>query len=221
MSLLPLPSWSKEQTWATFETGFFHGFVGEVELQKCAEDLDRYDELIQISQPDLIIETGTRAGGSALWFESRGLQVITIDINPEAGAQARKQKPQANIHYVIGSSINIGRWPDFESMVKGKRVMVSLDSDHLSPHVQAEIGMLAQFVTPGCYLVVEDACFDMFEPEKARKGGWGIPQYGGPLDAVNKSELVWSRASGFWRDEALEGMYPVSHSPCGWWRRND
>lgn len=223
--LQPLPSWSSDLTWATFPQGKYHVFVHGVELQKSAEDLERYRELIEISQPDLVIETGTRRGGSALWFADHGLQVITLDLDPSSGQEAREatHPHDPNIHYFGGySSIDIPAWgmESIQAICKGKRVMVSLDSDHHAPHVVDEIRMWLQFVTPGCYLVVEDACFDMWDADRARVGGHRIPEMGGPLPAINECvPLLLER--GFWRDESLEGRFPVSHSPVGWWRRND
>lgn len=221
--LTPLPSWDSERTWATFTEGTFHQEVYGVECQKSADDLLRYEDLIEVSQPDIVIETGTRNGGSALWFADHGLQVITIDLIGGAGQDARRAKPDAEIWYYGGNSST--QQPrevldDIFARLKDKRVMVSLDSDHHTPHVIDEIFLWSRFVTPGGYLVVEDACFDMWEADRGRVGGARIPELGGPLPAINECQAHLLNR-GFWRDEALEGLTAVSHSPVGWWRRND
>lgn len=222
MTLLsPLPSWDMLQTHDTFVTGTFHGVVGGVEIQKSDDDLLRYTELVDISQPDIVIETGTRAGGSALWFQrALGLQVISIDIAPQF---TRGEPSGPGISFMRGSSIDPAIVNNVLPLIQGKRVMVSLDSDHHSPHVQAEMATWGPLVSPGCYMVVEDACFDAFAREGfaswARIGGSRIPEYGGPLDAIEKSLIHFGEM--WWRDESLEGRTPISHSPVGWWRKHE
>lgn len=221
--LVPLPSWSSDLTWATFPQGTFHQDVLGVECQKSADDLERYRTLIEESQPDIVIETGTRNGGSALWFLEQGLDVITIDLMGGAGQAARDTPRGHEIWFYTGHSsaeLPFEILCDIFDHLRGKRVMVSLDSDHHTPHVGAEIAVWAPMVSPGCYLVIEDACFDMWDADRARVGGARIPELGGPLPAIQEraDDLeTW----GFWRDENLEGLTPVSHSPVGWWRRRD
>lgn len=222
--LEPLPSWDLGKTWQTFPSGLFHGEIGGVEIQKSDDDLERYRELVEISQPDIVIETGTRAGGSALWFRQvLDLQVVTIDLAPQ---YAEKGPPYRGpgIEWISGhSSIRDVVVNRVLPLIEGKRVMVSLDSDHHSSHVQAEMAVWGPLVSPGCYLVVEDACFDAFnefgQPDWARVGGHKIPEIGGPLDALRKSGIEHSTV--FWRDEALESLTDISHSPCGWWRKHE
>lgn len=223
LNLQPLPSWDSARTWDTFPSEAYRTYINGVQLQKSEDDLDRYKELIEISQPDLVIETGTRDGGSALWFREQDLEVVTIDLIGGAGQAAMAAPRGWEINYISGySSTNLPQdaLASIHRLADKKRVMVSLDSDHHTPHVVDEIHHWARWVTPGCYLVVEDACFDMWEPDKARVGGARIPEMGGPLVAIQETaEHLMSL--GFWRDEALEGLTPISHSPVGWWRRND
>lgn len=223
--LVPLPSWDSDGTWRTFENHAYHAYIGNVELQKSAYDLDRYSDLIEISQPDLVIETGTRQGGSALWFEEQGLKVLTIDIDRDAGTQARRQSNTDRIEWLVGwSSVDTRlAFEVGERIQSGQRVMVSLDSDHHYQHVADEIRIWSSFVTPGCYLVIEDACFDMWVakyPERARHGGHRIPELGGALPAIQDTFPLLS-AKGFWRDTSVEGLHGISHSPVGWWRKDD
>lgn len=218
----PTEYWSMQETRDTFNNGTFHGVIAGIEIQKSADDLERYRELVEISQPDIVVETGTRAGGSALWFNRElDLQVVTIDLAPQWLARGAPYRGPG-IEWMVGSSISDQTVNAVLPFLEGKRVMVSLDSDHHSAHVQAEMAIWGRIVSPGCYMVVEDACFDLFhragDTEGARIGGARIPEYGGPLDAIEKSNI--DRHPAWWRDEMLEDRTPISHSPVGWWRKH-
>lgn len=224
----PLDTWDLERTWDTFAGGTFHSKINGIELQKCDEDLARYRRIIEDSRPDILIETGTRAGGSAMWFHSlMGLQVITIDIGAQFVRHGGPPYRGSGIEWIRGSSISEKVMRQVLPLIEGKRVMVSLDADHHSAHVQAEIAIWGPMVSPGCYLVVEDACFDMFhrvgQSDWARVGGSRIPEFGGPLDAIERQlEHPLGQAHFFFdRDTEVEALYPISHSPCGYWRRHD
>jgi len=190
-----------------------HGFAA----QKTRDDLRRYEAVITACSPEVIVETGTRYGGSALWFASHGVDVITVDIDLSTSASNRSGPQDAlreRITWLAGDSVAmVGR---VSELVAGRRCVVSLDSDHHAAHVAAEIRAYGPLVTPGCYLVVEDGIADLVSPERAIRMGRRIPDEGGPLVAV-EAELAcdprWTR------DMAIEGMTPVSHHPAGWWRR--
>lgn len=214
--LEPLASWDAEATWELFDAGTFHVEHAGVELQKSEHDLLRYRELIETSQPDIVVETGTRAGGSALWFRDQGLQVVTIDRQPQFD---HPPYVGPGVEWVTGNSLASSVINRVAPLLRGKRVMVSLDSDHHRGHVLNEMMIWGQFVSPGCYIVIEDGCFDLWEPERARRGGRRIPEEGGALAAMRESDIEYSR--GFWRDASLEGRSSISHSPCGWWRAHE
>lgn len=121
---------------------------------KCPLDLWIYQELLWELKPDVVIETGTHLGGSALFMATvldaigHGI-VITIDIV----AASRPGHPR--IRYVQGSSADAAlvdavrdRWP-------GRRLVV-LDSDHAAAHVARELALFAPLVDVGSYLIVED-----------------------------------------------------------------
>lgn len=141
----------QSRTWADTR------FLG-VPVFKCPLDLWVYQEIVFETRPDVIVETGTDRGGSALFFASLfdllggGGRVITIDV---------ERKPPLPEHpritYLSGSSVD----PEVVARVRslaggGGRVMVVLDSDHTAPHVREELGIYGELVTPGCYMVVED-----------------------------------------------------------------
>ena len=212
----PLPEWSSLETLATFyRSGFERLYYGR-KMQKCVQDLERYAEVINDTQPEVVVETGTRWGGSALWFSRNfDLDVITVDIDPQMTSNGMQLYPR--VQHMVGSSTDPTLFDILREKVAGRRVMVSLDSDHHAPHVWGEIQMYGQLVSRGCFMVVEDACFDMWEGDDSRRGGKRIPEVGGPLKAINLAAL--DRDPRWRRDTAIEDMHPVSHSPCGWWER--
>ena len=126
-----------------------------VRVVKYPTDLLLYSEVIFANKPDFIIETGTRFGGSALFFadmldiNGKG-RVISIDIDPIE----RLSHPR--ITYLLGPSTDVGILNTVQKMVKGSTVMVVLDSDHSRRHVKRELSHYGKIVTKGQYMVAED-----------------------------------------------------------------
>ncbi len=214
----PHPRWDRAASHATFLDGSYCQSYQCIELQKHAADLERYRLAVAMSGAQVIVETGTRTGGSALWFHYElGLEVISIDVAPQFVAAIGPPHRGAGITFLIGSSTSPDAVQETWDRIGDRRVMVSLDSDHHAPHVLAEIGYYAEMVTPGCHLVVEDGCFDLFGDPDGRRGGTQIPEVGGPLRAIDQAGL---ECSATWqRDLGIEGTDPISHSPGGWWRK--
>lgn len=152
-----------------------------VELLKYPTDLIVYQEIIHEIRPDLIVETGTHHGGSALFFASildligQG-KVISIDVT------RRNNLPHhPRITYLVGSSTAEDVVAEVASRVAGSQtVLVTLDSGHTKQHVAQEIDIYRRFVTKGSYLIVEDTklnghpVFTQYEPDLGE----------GPMEAV-------------------------------------
>lgn len=121
---------------------------------KCPLDLWIYQELLWELKPDVVIETGTHLGGSALFLATvldaigHGV-VITIDIV----AASRPDHPR--IRYVQGSSADAALVDAVRDAWPGRRLVV-LDSDHTAAHVTRELALFAPLVDVGSYLIVED-----------------------------------------------------------------
>jgi cephalosporin hydroxylase len=149
-----------------------------VPIQKSPLDCWVYQELIHELRPDLIVETGTDLGGSALFLASicdavgHG-RVITIDIR----AAARVTHPR--ITFLVGDSTSAEILGQVRrAAADAGRVLVILDSDHHAPHVARELRAYREFVTPGSYLVVEDTNVN---------GHPVMPEHGpGPYEAVQE-----------------------------------
>ena len=172
-------------------------------VTKLPNDLFIYQELIHAVKPDYIVETGTAHGGSAVFFadmlelEGHG-EVITIDIN------FRPNRPDhRRIKYINADSISA--FSGVERIVHGKRVIVTLDSDHQKAHVLQEMELYAPIATE--YLVVEDT--NVNHPVVVG----GIDE--GPMEAV--VEFLKTHKE-FEIDHAAH-KFLITFNPNGWLRR--
>jgi cephalosporin hydroxylase len=177
-------------------------------LLKCPLDLWVYQEILCEVRPDVIVESGTYRGGSALFLASvcdllgHG-RVVTIDPH-EYGE--RPQHPR--ITYVRGSSTAPDTLTQVRARVTGdERGLVVLDSDHAAAHVLEELRMYGPLVAVGSYLIVEDTNVN---------GHPVVPEHGpGPMEAV---EQFLGENPAFTSDRSREKFYLTSN-PAGYLRR--
>jgi len=127
-----------------------------VPIQKCPLDCWIYQELLFEIKPDIIIETGTKVGGSALFFANicdmigHG-EIITIDIDGKGKLPEHKR-----ITYLCANSVDEAVVNFIQPRIKDKKIMVILDSDHSKEHVLKELEIYSKMVSIESYLVVED-----------------------------------------------------------------
>jgi cephalosporin hydroxylase len=160
---------------STWRTTYWLG----VQTAKCPLDLWIYQEILMETKPDLIIETGTHMGGSALYLASMcdllsNGEIVTIDIS-----ELPNRPVHPRITYVLGSSTDADVVAELTPKVAAaERVMVILDSDHSESHVFNELVQWGPTVTPGCYLIVEDTIVN---------GNPVLPDFGpGPGEAAQR-----------------------------------
>lgn len=179
-----------------------------VRTQKCPLDLWVYQEILHETRPDLILETGTAHGGSALYLASvcdllgRG-EVVTVDISPVEG------RPQHDrITYLTGSSTADEVVGEAERLATDhERVLVILDSDHSRDHVLDELRIYSRLVSPGSYLVVEDSNVN---------GHPVLVEHGpGPMEAL---EEFLAESDEFEVDAAREKFF-LTFNPRGYLRK--
>lgn len=180
-----------------------------VRTQKCPLDLWVYQEILHETRPDLVIETGTAHGGSALYLASvcdllgRG-EVVTVDIHPVDGRPEHDR-----VTYLTGSSTADEVVGEIERLVAGgpERVLVILDSDHSRDHVLDELRIYSRFVTPGSYLVVEDTNVN---------GHPVMPEHGpGPMEALDE----FLGETDEFEIEAAREKFFLTFNPRGFLRR--
>jgi cephalosporin hydroxylase len=179
-----------------------------VPAQKCPFDLWIYQELLHELQPEVIVESGTANGGSALFLASicdllgRG-EVITIDV-----VEYPDRPVHERITYLNGSSTAPETVAHVQELV-GKRapVLVILDSNHERDHVLEELRLYAPLVTPDSYLVVEDSNIN---------GRPVLPDFGpGPGEAL---DAYVAETDGFLVDRSRE-KFMLTFNPGGYLRK--
>lgn len=183
----------------------FPKFLG-VTVEKTPFDLWVYQELIFESKPSFIVETGTRHGGSALFFSSicdmvsHG-SVVTID------TEDMNDVTHSRLTKLIGNSVSDEMVAEVRKVVGCQSTLVTLDSNHTKDHVLKEMALYSPFVHVGGYMVVEDTNIH---------GHPILPDWGeGPMEAVeefldNRDDFVIDRD----REKFL-----VSFAPCGFLTR--
>ena len=192
---------SKERTWANTR------WLG-TPTQKCPLDLWVYQELLVKLRPDLIVETGTADGGSALYLASMcdligNGRIISIDIADPGGRPKHDR-----ITYLLGSSVD----PDHVATVQqaaseASCVLVILDSDHSERHVMDELHTYGPLVTLGSYMIVEDGNVN---------GRPVLLSHGpGPGEAI---DVFLTETKAFEIDEECEKFF-VTFNPRGYLRK--
>lgn len=176
-----------------------------IPLQKCPLDLWIYQEIIYETKPEIIIETGTAKGGSALFFASicdlikRG-EIITIDISSVKISHPRIIK-------IIGDSISEKIFNQVKKIVRNRTVMVVLDSDHSKKHVLKELELYSKLVTIGNYLIIEDTNINGYPV---------LPNFGeGPMEAVKE---FLQKEKSFQIDRDKEKFF-LTFSPKGFLKK--
>lgn len=171
-------------------------------------DLWIYQEILFEIRPDLVVETGTHLGGSALFLAhmldllGHG-EIVSIDV---LDAPGRPGHPR--IRYVRGSSAD-------EAVVRGALTgrsegeirLVILDSDHSRDHVRRELELFAPVVSKGSYLVVEDSNVH---------GHPVLPEHGpGPAEAI----AAFLPAHPEYARDASREKFLLTYNPGGYLKR--
>lgn len=184
------------------------------ECWKYPTDLIVYAELVHELEPEIILETGTYRGGSALFFADMlelvgpAAQVITVDIHSDTDLgpdpAGRCRPVHDRIEYVHGSSTDPLIVSYVRQRIEGHKTLVVLDSEHTDSHVTDE---LAAYADLAAYLVVEDTNLG---------GNPVLPGWGpGPMEAVRRflaDHPEWERDE--WRERLL-----LTCAPNGFLRR--
>jgi cephalosporin hydroxylase len=141
-----------------YDSGFYQFTEWEgIRIYKYPSDLFIYQEIIFRNKPDIIIETGTLYGGSAV-FMARLLDIIGNGKVISIDNVKRRLPAHKRVKFIISNSIDKNLIKKIKKECIGKKVMVILDSDHHKEHVLKEMQLYAPLVSKGQYLIVEDGC---------------------------------------------------------------
>jgi cephalosporin hydroxylase len=211
---------TREQVIDTFHRLFYHDrstwpqntWLG-IPTQQNPNDVWITQEILFEVKPDVLVEAGTAAGGSAvLWAMileqvNPDSRVVTIDIANQSQEARRHPVARERVRFLLGSSTAPGIVDEVRQEVEGKRVLVILDSDHAQHHVAEELELYAPMVSLGSYLIVQDTNVNG-HPVFLKHGP-------GPWEAV---EAFLARHSEFEVDESRERLLFTMH-PRGYLKR--
>jgi|SaaInlStandDraft_2_1057019.scaffolds.fasta_scaffold05259_2 cephalosporin hydroxylase len=150
-----------------------------VSALKLPSDMWVYQEIVYEVKPDIIIETGSMYGGSALFLATicdinKKGKIISIDIN------RKKDFPKhERIKFLTGSSTDKKTIDELKKDIGvNQKIIVILDSDHSKEHVLKELEIYNEFVSKDSYLIVEDTAINNHPI---------LPNFGeGPWEAVEE-----------------------------------
>ena len=185
-------------------------------------DILVFQEIIWTTKPDLIIETGVARGGSVnFWASMQDLcgidgRVIGIDIDIREHARAAilNSKYSDKITLIESDSVDKSIKSKIEKFTSSHtKTMVILDSNHTHEHVLQELLIYADYVSPGCYLVVLDTMTEFIKKPLDRQWGPGD----NPYTAVQ--EFMKNNGT-FALDADYEKRSLLTLAPSGFWRKN-
>jgi cephalosporin hydroxylase len=175
-------------------------------------DMWNYQEIIAERGIEWVLETGTRHGGSALFFadllENRRASgfVVSIDVDHDS----LQIRGHSKLKLLKGDSASPAVLKSVEELIAQRRapMFVILDSDHRKAHVLRELAAYVPLMRSGDYLVVEDSCVN---------GHPVRPDFGpGPMEAME--EFLGSNKDLI-PDTAREGKFGCTFAPRGYFTK--
>ena len=157
---------------ASANEGWFRQSWLGVEIWQMPEDMIRLQAVVHAVKPRWIIETGTKFGGSAIFFssllslcgETQKSEILTVDLklHPETLNLFKTHPHGHRIHTALeGNAADPKIIDQFKTVINHDPggVIVFLDDNHNAEHVYQELEGYAPLVSPGSYIIVADTVF--------------------------------------------------------------
>jgi cephalosporin hydroxylase len=182
-----------------------------VKTLKSPSDMWNYQEILSGLNPSLVIEFGTRYGGSALFFAAvmrqigNRFKVFSVDIDQSNISEQTRRDPDVEL---LGLSSVDSRVAERIASLRREYpgpAFVILDSDHAEAHVLAEMTSLRPLLVPGDYMIVEDS---------NTNGHPVYPGHGpGPFEAMERYFRQYPK--DYERDSVRESKFGFSFATNG------
>lgn len=171
-----------------------------------------YQEIIWDVKPDVLIELGSYAGGSTMFFchlfdiLGNG-QVLSLD-----RIRTFYQAKHPRLTDITGDCSDPAIVAQVGRFCAGKKVMAIHDADHSRQAVLRDLRLYADFISVDSYFIVEDGVVDVFDPRASAQLGWSEP---GPLAAVR----AFLAEDGRFVDDESRERYLITYNPSSWLKR--
>ena len=186
-----------------------------VRTLKLPLDMWNYQEIIFENNLHWVVETGTRHGGSALFFADllaaggREGGVISIDVTHEALNPMVTAHPR--IRFLLGDSAADSILRQVMELIPARRqggLLLMLDSDHAAAHVLRELTAWVPLLRRGDYLIVEDTIVN---------GHPVRPEFGpGPFEAL--ADYLAQNPHRLQADDAREAKFGCTFAHRGYFK---
>lgn len=184
-----------------------------VKVLKNPMDCWIYQEILHQVRPDVVVEIGSLAGGSTLFFchlldlIGHG-QVVSVDKD-----RSRYRIKHTRLRDITGDCSDPAVVAQVQAACHGSRVLIIHDADHSKQAVLRDLRNYADLVTLGSYFIVEDGIVDVFTGPSSKRLRWDNRP--GPLAAIREFLLEDNR---FTVDNERE-RYLITSNPCGFLKR--
>lgn len=187
-----------------------------VKTEKLPLDTWNYQEILFELKPSLVVEFGTRFGGSALYFAmimrsiGNPFRILSVDIDHDQTSEMTKRDPNVELFTCSSAdSLVTQKIADLRKEFPGP-VFAILDSDHSKKHVLGEMMVIRPVLRTGDYVIVEDSNVN---------GHPVLPSYGaGPYEAI--SEYFRLYPNDYTHDVERESKFGLTWAPNGYLVRN-